>query len=293
VGQITLSKPEIAPPDDLTIRFFVTGQRTLEVKLTFNGETVRSLGQLANVSGLQTVSWDGVTGGEGSLPDGSYQIEVHEGANKLSQAALRINTANPQRPLLLLPEQKGQLSRGKVRFVWEGSKDASSYQLKIWQGQTQYAAETYVTSYESETPLQAGTWQWQVEAVTAAGRSALSEVGSFVIASNLPTVLEVTNVQGGPNPFAPNGNGRFEQFHLAYSLTQNAMVSIVIYNLAGGEVYRREALPEGVGDHAFAWDGRDRRGRIVPPGAYVLLIAAKNEQNRAPGGARKLISVIY
>jgi flagellar hook assembly protein FlgD len=71
------------------------------------------------------------------------------------------------------------------------------------------------------------------------------------------------------------------------------MVSIAIYNLAGNEVFRREALPEGQGDHAFAWDGRDRRGRIVPPGAYVLLILAKNEQNRAPGGARKLISVLY
>ena len=292
VGQITLSQSELAPPAQITIRFYVAGTRTLEVIVTDGDELSILLGTLINVSEVQTLNWDG-TDGEKALPDGSYIIEIYEGSTKRAWTVLQINAAIPEEPILLLPSNHGRLSSGKVRFSWEKARTASFYRLKIWQDQTEYTYETYLTSHELSSPLTIGVWNWQVEAVTAAGISHLSEIGTFIIDPKLPTVFEVCNVQAGPNPFAPNGNGRFEQFHLYYSLTQDAVVRIDIYNLAGALVFHREEMPESAGDHVFVWDGRDQQGRLVQRGNYVLFVLAKNEQNRAPSGARKLISVLY
>lgn len=91
----------------------------------------------------------------------------------------------------------------------------------------------------------------------------------------------------------PDGDGRYEQLQISYHLTQPATVKIVIFNLAGRVVYETPPVQTGAGMQYFAWDGRDKNGKLVPKGAYLLMVRAENPQNNGPAVARKLISVLY
>lgn len=65
-----------------------------------------------------------------------------------------------------------------------------------------------------------------------------------------------------PNPFNPST-------HLRFDLPEAAPVSLVIYDLAGGEVAR---LVEGfveAGSHEIIWDGRMVSGAAAPTGVYL------------------------
>ena len=62
---------------------------------------------------------------------------------------------------------------------------------------------------------------------------------------------------------------------VTYKLASSAAnVTAVVRDSAGTEV-RRVALGDlGVGNHAFAWDGKTQNGRLAPDGNYTVQIAA-------------------
>jgi len=66
-----------------------------------------------------------------------------------------------------------------------------------------------------------------------------------------------------PNP----SSGRVT---LAYTLPAPAPVRVLIYDVTGRCLLRRELGAQGEGTHAFVWDGRDGRGRAAPGGTYLL-----------------------
>ena len=161
VGQITLSQREFAPPAEITIRFFVTDTRTLVVRAT-DGKKSVTIGELTDVSGLQTLNWSGMVD-ETPLPDGEYLIEIFEGTTKLAWTTVIISTAEPRKPLLLIPRNNGNLSSGKVRFSWEGSEAASFYRLRVWDGQTEFVYETYLTFFQLQDTLLPGVWNCKLK----------------------------------------------------------------------------------------------------------------------------------
>lgn len=57
-----------------------------------------------------------------------------------------------------------------------------------------------------------------------------------------------------------------------------ARVSLTVTDAQGRTVARREAAG-GTDAQSFKWDGRDMAGRIAPPGAYTLNVAAQDEAN--------------
>lgn len=75
------------------------------------------------------------------------------------------------------------------------------------------------------------------------------------------------SLQAYPNPFNPQTRIRFD-------LAEQGVVILRIHDLAGRMVRTLVdgARPSGV--HEVTWDGRDKRGRGVPSGAYLVRISS-------------------
>lgn len=298
VGQIRVSSEVLAPPGPLTISFNLT--QAGDVELLLLSRTGAELGVIetyqGQVPGLITLDWDGTIAGQ-EVADGSYLLAVKlDGALQGARAMVKVDAKAPKAPVLLLPGENGQVTDARVRFVWDGARDVISYRLKVWQEDPEEPCineEVYSTSYQLSSLLASGVWYWQVVANKANGKSSESQVSTFTVFADPTTVLEVRHLAGGPNPLVPDGDGRYEQLQISYHLTQPATVKIVIFNLAGRVVYETPPVQTGAGMQYFAWDGRDKNGKLVPKGAYLLMVRAENPQNNGPAVARKLISVLY
>ncbi|WP_397546298.1 FlgD immunoglobulin-like domain containing protein [Rhodothermus marinus] len=70
-----------------------------------------------------------------------------------------------------------------------------------------------------------------------------------------------------PNPFR-------EAVHVPFHLPAPTPVRLEVYDLLGRSVRVLVEGPLGAGTHTFVWDGRDGRGRRLPPGLYVLRLEA-------------------
>ncbi|UCH61959.1 MAG: T9SS type A sorting domain-containing protein [Fidelibacterota bacterium] len=72
--------------------------------------------------------------------------------------------------------------------------------------------------------------------------------------------------QNYPNPFNPSTILRFD-------LPAAADIHIVVYDLLGREVVRLVDRRLEAGYHQLVWNGRDRSGRELPTGMYIVLMA--------------------
>ncbi len=107
----------------------------------------------------------------------------------------------------------------------------------------------------------------------------------------------ISGITVSPSPFSPNGDGLFDQTTISFFLTQEATVTVEVYNI-DGRIKRRlmQTFPFG-GDatggaapnrsSGLIWDGTDENGKFVPYGIYVLrLIVTYNQA----GGQRTIRS---
>lgn len=88
-----------------------------------------------------------------------------------------------------------------------------------------------------------------------------------------------SGVAFSPNPFSPNGDGLYEETEISFYLTEEATVTVEIFDIDGNRVRILEKRfpfsAEDVPDQrprrvtGLVWDGRDNGGRIVPYGIYV------------------------
>jgi PKD repeat protein len=73
--------------------------------------------------------------------------------------------------------------------------------------------------------------------------------------------------QNEPNPFQP-------PTRIAFRLAAAAPATLAIYDVAGRRVALLLDEPRGAGDHAVEWDGRDKEGRLAPPGVYFYRLSS-------------------
>lgn len=87
--------------------------------------------------------------------------------------------------------------------------------------------------------------------------------GPTLVKNQIPLKpISMTLLQNYPNPFNPSTS-------ITYSLAQNDMVSLAIYNQLGQEV--RTLVPYSVneaGEHRIEWNGDNNLGTKVPSGIY-------------------------
>ncbi len=107
----------------------------------------------------------------------------------------------------------------------------------------------------------------------------------------------ISGITVSPNPFSPNGDGLYDQTTISFYLSQEATVTLEVYNI-DGVIKRRlmQPFPFSGEDNAarvprrvagLTWDGTDENGKPVPYGVYVLrLIVTYNQA----GGTRTIRS---
>ena len=99
--------------------------------------------------------------------------------------------------------------------------------------------------------------------VTAASAQAQREpviIGAPVKASALPTAFSLGSAR--PNPFNPSTQ-------IAYDLSQQAPITLTVYNLLGQEVVRLVDGTQAPGRYTVTWNGRNAKGIAVASGVYV------------------------
>ncbi len=82
-----------------------------------------------------------------------------------------------------------------------------------------------------------------------------------------PSVPEVFSVTVGnhPNPFNP-------QTTISYTLPDQGLVSVGVFDLAGKRVTTLRSEFQLAGDHSVIWNGRDGNGHIVAGGIYLARV---------------------
>lgn len=97
-----------------------------------------------------------------------------------------------------------------------------------------------------------------------------SWIGSFMvgIAEEPEKQTKIHGFAIRPNPLIGRGT------NLSFSLSKDAYSAIYIYNPEGREVRTLSLGRLKAGEHVVYWDGRDFRGRVLPPGVYFVRVVA-------------------
>ncbi len=104
-------------------------------------------------------------------------------------------------------------------------------------------------------------------------------------------------VAASSNPFTPNGDGINDVVELAFSVFQvhgaKALI-LEVYSLDGQTVQRIEqAAATAAGVQRLTWDGRDRQGRLLPPGLYVCRVGVEVDTEGEQTTSTKLVASVY
>ncbi len=106
----------------------------------------------------------------------------------------------------------------------------------------------------------------------------------------------VANLSVAPNPFTPNGDLVNDIAQIEFSLFKvyaERPVAVRIWALDGRPMRRLEGAAQG-GHQRFTWDGKDDRGRVVPPGLYICQVDVETDlEDRAGQRRSHLIAVAY
>ncbi|MCY3792278.1 MAG: gliding motility-associated C-terminal domain-containing protein, partial [Gemmatimonadetes bacterium] len=104
-------------------------------------------------------------------------------------------------------------------------------------------------------------------------------------------------VAASSNPFTPNGDGINDVVELVFPVFQvqgaKALV-LEVYGLDGQSVQRIEqAVATAAGVQRMTWDGRDRQGRLLPPGLYVCRVGVEVDAEGEQTTSTKLVASVY
>ena len=105
-------------------------------------------------------------------------------------------------------------------------------------------------------------------------------------------MLDASRLRVAPNPFSPNGDGRFDAVQVRYDLANVAVpraVTLRVFDL-DGRLVRQLEFGQKSGTHVVVWDGRDHDGRLVPPGLYLFQLDVDSGRHARLNGA---IGVAY
>ncbi|MCE2449839.1 MAG: hypothetical protein J4F35_16110 [Candidatus Latescibacteria bacterium] len=104
-------------------------------------------------------------------------------------------------------------------------------------------------------------------------------------------------VAASSNPFTPNGDGINDVVELVFPVfqVQGAKALILeVYGLDGQSVQRIEqAAAIAAGVQRLTWDGRDRQGRLLPPGLYLCRVGVEVDAEGEQTKSTKLVASVY
>ena len=101
----------------------------------------------------------------------------------------------------------------------------------------------------------------------------------IVVEENLLQLLE--NTRGYPPIITPNNDNIHDRYTLTYDLlklTEPALVTIEIFDLAGHSCRLLYEGNDAAGHYIHFWDGLDNTGRMVSPGLYIFRITVNSNR---------------
>ncbi|MCH8838423.1 MAG: T9SS type A sorting domain-containing protein [Candidatus Marinimicrobia bacterium] len=216
-------------------------------------------------------------------PDMTFEVVFYESGDKLRFQYLDLQGQTPWAIGIASPDNSTGLGNGGSGITYiDPAIVGDNYALEF-SARTEWLI---VAPQVGSVPIDGS-----VEITLTADISEL-ELGSYsaqiMVSSNdpdeglvvVPVTLSVTlAVEGGqalpqsfalhqnyPNPFNPSTT-------LQFDLPMATDIRIVVYDLLGREVVRLMDQRLEPGYHQLVWNGRDRRGRSVPTGMYIVLMA--------------------
>ena len=144
----------------------------------------------------------------------------------------------------------------------DGWEIGETIYFRFWDSssETEYGLDSLYWGDNSDLSGDAGSAQ-RVENYSVTGLSF-----GYVLDNTLP--IEFALHQNYPNPFNSSTL-------IKYSLAENALVTITIYDILGREVIRLVDDNQPVGHHTLTWTGSNGRNTPLPSGLYIYFIQAK------------------
>lgn len=94
------------------------------------------------------------------------------------------------------------------------------------------------------------------------------------------TPPEITDIDDDPDPFYPNGDGVEDSVTISFELSENASITIKVYNSSNALVRNLlENSSKRAGLNVVTWNGKDNSSIYVKPGVYTYNITAKDAAN--------------
>ncbi len=193
-----------------------------------------------------------------------------------------------------------------IRVETAGGEEISEFREAIWISlhYPQYSIEDIdenllgIYRYNYTT----GTWIYQGGNVNPNGNLITLQTtkpGTFGIFYSPDFKYAPAEVFSGvtfsPNPFSPNGDGVYDETNISFFLTEEATVTIEIFDVEGNRVRRlierapytaedsRDSRPRRITD--ITWDGRNKMGKTVPFGIYICRFTVSYQM----GGGQRTI----
>ncbi|MDO9107967.1 MAG: D-glucuronyl C5-epimerase family protein [Coriobacteriia bacterium] len=128
-----------------------------------------------------------------------------------------------------------------------------------------------------------GLYRWVVEASNSMGSSSAS--GRLFVskrltkAPSLDTAPVLQDIWAAVTPFTPNGDGIDDATHFCFTTTQDAWITIKVYDYRGEVRTVVNNARFRAGRYYPLWNGRDAAGNVLPKGNYAYSIFASGGGN--------------
>ena len=205
----------------------------------------------------------------------SYDIQIRATNNAGNQiiVSTTITLDAQEAPMQLVATP---ISDGRIRLTWPD--DGQSYNLyRTTFSQFSPGDETLIVAGVTGGVFIDGQTTDQTEFFYKIGldaSNAQTSVEAVAIADKTPPAIE--NISAVPNPFSPNNDGVDDITTIAFTLTEETFVTLIIYPAGEGDVPilgapARTLIADvlSAGDNLVNWDGRDETGNLVDEGVYV------------------------
>lgn len=124
------------------------------------------------------------------------------------------------------------------------------------------------------------------------------EEGWTLLTTGVPDQI-ISTAEIDPNPFTPNGDGRNDQTHVSFIVTNLEVprpLVVEVFDISGRLVRKLLDRPSSarafVEQDAIVWDGRDDGGRLMPPGLYLLQIRVETD-GLNPSVLTRTVTIAY
>lgn len=155
-----------------------------------------------------------------------------------------------------------------------------------FEGSSDTAAATWAPAAGS---LPDGTYRWLLRATDGWGNGPLETERTLVVDTARPDV-SVTDAEGVPPLFTPNGDGTTDTIRFAVGATEPGSVSATVRR-ADDVTVNHVSTPLTGSAGTIVWDGRAEGGGYVADGTYTLSFVAKDRAGNRSAAQDRVVNV--